>query len=86
MAYVKHKRIKSGDYYYLVESYRAHGKVKTRTLAYLGKTPKVPGELAHLVGRPRRRRRQRQGVLWNPEALAAAIARQVSRGPVREQR
>lgn len=44
MAYVRRKRIKAHDYYYLVESYRRNGKVKTRTLKYLGTTPTVPPE------------------------------------------
>ncbi len=44
MAYVRRKRIKGHDYYYLVESYRRNGKVKTRTLKYLGTTPTVPPE------------------------------------------
>jgi hypothetical protein len=39
VAYVKRKRIKGNDYYYLVKSYRKGGKVKTRTLRYLGKLP-----------------------------------------------
>ena len=74
MAYVKRKRIKGREYYYLVESYRAGGKVKTRTLAYLGTTPQVPKELTHLLGKSRRRR---QRSLWDPEVLGRSIARQV---------
>ena len=96
MAFVKRKRIRGGDYYYLAESYRDGENVKTRTLAYLGKTPEVPARLAHLVGRSRRRAavrglpaagqaggvgRQPQPLLWNPAALGAAIARAVLRGP-----
>jgi hypothetical protein len=45
MAYVRAKLIKGHRYYYLVESYRRNGKVKTRTLKYLGATPTVPPEL-----------------------------------------
>lgn len=74
MAYVKRKRIKGREYYYLAESYRAGGKVKTRTLAYLGTTPQVPKELTHLLGKGRRRR---QRLLWDPEVLGRSIARQV---------
>lgn len=44
MAYVRRKRIRGHEYYYLVESYRHNGKVKTRTLKYLGKSPTVPLE------------------------------------------
>jgi hypothetical protein len=99
MAYVKRKRINGVDYYYLVESYRAQGKVKSRTLAYLGKDRKVPAQFVHLAGRPRRRRRQqlllpasrpvaparagRQRRKYDPEAAAAAIWRAVLRGPRR---
>lgn len=36
MAYIKRKRIKGRDYYYLVRTYRQGGKVKTQTLRYLG--------------------------------------------------
>lgn len=78
MAYVRKKRLKGHDYYYLVESYRQNGKVKTRTLKYLGTSPDVPPEWKHLLG-PRRRRTQ--SLLWNPQTLGAAIANQVMRGP-----
>ena len=36
MAYVKGKTVGGNTYYNLVETYRDSGKVKTRTLAYLG--------------------------------------------------
>ncbi len=36
MAYIKRKKIKGRIYLYLAESYREAGKVKTRTLEYLG--------------------------------------------------
>jgi hypothetical protein len=39
MAYIKKKKIKGRIYYYLAESYREGGKVKTRTLRYLGTEP-----------------------------------------------
>lgn len=77
MAYVKRKRIKGNDYYYLAESYRAGGKVKTRTLAYLGRTPDVPEPLAHHMTRTRRRS---QKMFWDPQALGSAIARHVRSG------
>lgn len=63
MAYVKRKRINGHDYYYLVESYRAGGKVKTRTLKYLGRKPDVPEDLACRTTRVTRRRRQK--TLWD---------------------
>ena len=77
MAYVKKKRIKGHVYYYLVESYRRNGKVKTRTIKYLGKSPDVPPEYKHMLSP----RRQVQPPLWDPAMLGAAIARQVKRGP-----
>jgi hypothetical protein len=77
MAYVKKKSIKGCDYYYLVESYRRNGKVKTRTLKYLGKSPDVPSEYRHLLGRSRRT----QAWLWDPRTLRPAIAKLVSRSP-----
>ena len=79
MAYLRKKRIKGRLYYYLVESYRCHGKVKTRTIKYLGTSPDLPPQYQHLLG-PRLRRRQ--PLLWDPQGLGAAIARQVRRGPV----
>jgi len=40
MAFIVKKTIKNNDYYYLNENKRIGGKVKTKTLAYLGKTKK----------------------------------------------
>ena len=71
MAYVKRKRIKGRDYFYLVESYRKKGHVRTRTVKYLGTTPEVPHELMCKLGRPRRRAWQR--TLWGPAVPAAAM-------------
>ena len=42
MAHLKKKRIKGNEYWYLVKSYRRNGKVKTRTLKYLGR--EIPEE------------------------------------------
>lgn len=78
MAYVKRKRVKGHDYFYLVESYREKGKVKTRTVKYLGTTPEVPAELLPRLGRQRRRAYQR--TLWGPSVPAAATADQVQHG------
>ena len=75
MAHVKRKRIKGKTYYYLVESYRENGKVKTRTVKYLGTTPDVPADLRPLLGRPRRRAWQR--TLWGRPVPAAATTDQV---------
>jgi hypothetical protein len=61
VAYVRRKRLKGRDYYYLVESYRQNGKVKTRTLQYLGTTPQVPSQFQHLLAS---RRTPRQRLLW----------------------
>ncbi len=40
MAFIVRKKIGEKDYYYLNENKRVEGKVKTKTLAYLGKTKK----------------------------------------------
>ena len=68
MAYVRRKRLKGHDYYYLVESYRQAGKVKTRTLKYLGTTPQVPSQFQYLL---ESRRNPRQRLLW-PDRPAAS--------------
>ncbi len=38
MAYIVRKKINGGEYYYLRESYRENGKIKSKNLAYLGKS------------------------------------------------
>ena len=48
MPHVKRKRIRGNEYYYLVHNHRRGGKVKTRTLEYLGKEPPGAEELARL--------------------------------------
>ena len=40
MAFIVKKKIHDREYYYLNENKRVNGKVKTKTLAYLGKTKK----------------------------------------------
>ncbi len=40
MAFIVKKKIHGGEYFYLNENKRVNGKVKTKTLAYLGKTRK----------------------------------------------
>jgi hypothetical protein len=62
VAYVRRKRLKGHDYYYLVESYRQEGKVKTRTLKYLGTTPQVPTQYQYLLEASRP---LVQGLLWD---------------------
>jgi hypothetical protein len=49
VAYVKRKRLKGHDYYYLVESFRQANKVKTRTLKYLGTTAQAPAQYQYLL-------------------------------------
>ncbi|MFA5952983.1 MAG: glycine--tRNA ligase [Candidatus Pacearchaeota archaeon] len=44
MAFIVKKKISGKDYYYLNENKREEGKVKTKTLAYLGKNKKVAQE------------------------------------------
>ena len=70
MAYVRRKRLKGHDYYYLVESFRQDGKVKTRNLKYLGTTPKVPSQYQYLL-ESRRGRGPRQGLLWDDHPAAS---------------
>jgi hypothetical protein len=67
VAYVRCKRLKGHDYYYLVESYRQAGKVKTRTLKYLGTTPQVPSQFQYLL---ESRRSPRQRLLWAEQPAA----------------
>ena len=67
MAYVRRKRLKGHDYYYLVESFRQNGKVKTRTLKYLGTTPHVPSQFQYLL---ESRRNPRQRLLWADQPAA----------------
>ena len=68
MAFVRRKRLKGHDYYYLVESRRQNGKVKTRTLKYLGRTPDVPAQYQYLL---ESRRGLRQGLLWTGDPAAS---------------
>ena len=46
MAFVVKKNIHGNDYFYLNENKRVDGKVKTKTLAYLGKDKKEAERLA----------------------------------------
>jgi hypothetical protein len=68
VAYVRRKRLKGHDYYYLVESRRQDGKVKTRTLKYLGTTPHVPAQYQYLL---ESRRNPRQQLLWADHPAAS---------------
>jgi hypothetical protein len=68
MAYVRRKSLKGHDYYYLVESFRQDGKVKTRTLKYLGTTPQVPTQYQYLL---ETRRNLVQGLLWEEPKTTA---------------
>ena len=49
MAFVVKKTINDKEYYYLNENKREEGKVKTKTLAYLGKNEKQAGEKAKKI-------------------------------------
>ena len=68
MAYVRRKRLKGHDYYYLVESYRQDRKVKTRTLKYLGTTPHVPAPYQYLLAS---RRGRVQDLPWDENGPAS---------------
>src|SRR3989344_245258 len=49
MAFIVKKTIHGKDYYYLNENKRVNGKVKTRTIAYLGKLKKEAKEKADRI-------------------------------------
>jgi len=36
MAFIRKKKVKGKNYYYIVESYKERGKVKQRVLGYIG--------------------------------------------------
>jgi len=79
VAYVRRKRLKGHDYYYLVESYRQEGKVKTRTLKYLGTTPKVPTQYQYLL---ESRRHLVQGLLWEDLQPAGETCSRTESAPI----
>ncbi len=49
MAFIVKKKVNGKDYFYLNENKRIEGKVKTKTLAYLGKTKKQAEKKAHEI-------------------------------------
>ena len=49
MAFVRSKRHGNRQYYYLVENYNDHGKIRQRVLKYLGTKPPM-GRQKHLKG------------------------------------
>ena len=79
MAYVRRKNLKGHDYYYLVESYRQDGKVKTRTVKYLGTTPQVPPQYQYLL---ESRRNLVQGLLWDAPQPACDAGDRPAPNPV----
>jgi hypothetical protein len=78
VAYVRRKRLKGHDYYYLVASFRQDGKVKTRTLKYLGTTPQVPPQYQYLL---EARRGLVQGRLWSDPPSAGQPVGQAASVP-----
>lgn len=48
MPYLKRKMIRGNEYYYLAHNYRCGGKVKTKTLEYIGTQPPSPEQLARM--------------------------------------
>jgi len=70
MPHVKRKRIRGNEYYYLVHNYRRSGKVKTRTLEYLGKEPPSAETLARLREKHSRPGTQLTLALTPPDAGA----------------
>ena len=79
MAYVRRKCLKGHDYYYLVESYRQEGKVKTRTLKYLGTTPQVPTQYQYLLETSRH---LVQGLLWDEPQPAGKTSGRIGSRPI----
>jgi len=65
MAYLKHKRIGSGTYLYIIQSVRRGGKVTQKILEYLGRDPDPKRLAAALrywkVGRKPKAPRRRKG-------------------------
>lgn len=53
VAFIRKKTINGREYHYLVESYRSNGKVKQKTLAYLGRHPSVQAKVEWLGRRLR---------------------------------
>jgi len=49
MAYIRAKRQGKYTYYWLVEGYREDGKVKQRTLRYLGKNKPSQVEITNIL-------------------------------------
>lgn len=56
MAFIRKKKVNGREYYYLVENYRQSGKVRQKTLAYLGPCSSVEGAIADLEARAERYR------------------------------
>jgi len=78
MPHVKRKRIRGNEYYYLVHNYRRGGKVKTRTLEYLGKEPPTAQELARL--REKHSKPDTQLTLsLTPSAAGAGTGKEINR-------
>ena len=53
MAFIVKKKIHNREYYYLNENKRVDGKVKTKTLAYLGKTKREAEKKAREIQKPK---------------------------------
>ena len=51
MAFIVKKKIHGNEYYYLNENKRIDGKVKTKTLAYLGKDRKDAEKISERIFR-----------------------------------
>lgn len=60
MAFVRKKKVGKYEYYYLVENAREAGKVKQKTLLYLGKYPSVQAKVDGL----KEAIKTRQGVIF----------------------
>src|SRR5947208_1043088 len=68
--FVRNKRIGSKDYHYLVSTSRDGGRIRQRTLAYLGESPTLLPALAHWdreIAQSERCARRLEGELADPD-------------------
>lgn len=78
MVYIAKKIIKGHTYYYLMESKRIKGKVKTKTIKYLGKSKKLAQEKLKDLQKPKLK--QKIKVLKEPNKAEKIINIAIKRG------
>lgn len=69
MAFVRKKTINGREYYYLVENHREDGKVRQKTIAYLGRYPTPKAAIEGLTAECNRRRARAEELRAKLEAL-----------------